>query len=136
MTDQVQEIGFLGYQESTKKWVWCKLNKAFFHFLSAFWHIWWFFKVRSTCSTLKKSSNVPEILQKPKKKSLVLHDFKPISHSPEIRGLCLMKWPSKVLQNLSSLWNTKSKIPWIFFFLFHFCATLFFPQWMPWSMST
>ena len=46
MTDQVQEIGFLGYQESTKKWVWCKLNKAFFHFLSAFWHIWWFFKVR------------------------------------------------------------------------------------------
>ena len=29
-------------------------------------------------------------------------------HSTEIRGLCLMKWPSEMLQNLPYFWNTKT----------------------------
>ena len=37
-------------------------------------------------------------------------------HSSEIRGLCLMKWPSKMLQNLSYFWNTKTT--WVFDFLY------------------
>ena len=39
------------------------------------------------------------------------------THSSEIRGLCLMKWPSEMLQNLPYFWNTKSHIV---FFVFHF----------------
>ena len=31
-----------------------------------------------------------------------------IINSSEIRGLCLMKWPSKMLQILSYFWNTKT----------------------------
>ena len=27
-----------------------------------------------------------------------------------IRGLCLMKWPSETLQNLANFWNTKTHI--------------------------
>ena len=30
-------------------------------------------------------------------------------HSSEIRGLCLMKWPSKTLQNLPHFWNMKTR---------------------------
>ena len=45
-------------------------------------------------------------------------------HSSEIRGLCLMKQPSKMLQK-SYVWNTKTHV----FFYFTFRATtLFFPQ--------
>ena len=35
-------------------------------------------------------------------------------HSSEIRGLCLMKWPSKMLQNLSYFRNTKIHLVFIF----------------------
>ena len=28
-------------------------------------------------------------------------------HSSEMRGLCIMKWASKMLQNLPYFWNTK-----------------------------
>ena len=31
-------------------------------------------------------------------------------HSSEIRGLCLMKWPREMLQNLSYFWNTKTHV--------------------------
>ena len=31
------------------------------------------------------------------------------SHYSEIRGLCLMKWPSKMLQNLAYFWNMKTR---------------------------
>ena len=49
--------------------------------------------------------------------------IKLLSHSSEIRGLCLMKWPSKMLQNLSCFWNTKT----------HFisCYLLFSPNECP-----
>ena len=43
-------------------------------------------------------------------------------HSSEIRGLCLMKWPSEMLQNLPYFCNTYEV-----FFRFSFPATLFFP---------
>ena len=46
------------------------------------------------------------------------------SHSSEIRGLCLMKRPSKTLKNLPYTY-TKTDIC---SFCFSFCATLFFPQ--------
>ena len=42
-------------------------------------------------------------------------------HSSEIRCLCFMKWPSKTLQNLPYVWNTKTHM---FFFKFSFHATL------------
>ena len=45
-------------------------------------------------------------------------------HSSEIRGLCLMKCPSKTLQNLLYFIHTKTQSC---FFHFSFRATLFFP---------
>ena len=54
-------------------------------------------------------------------------------HSSEIRGLCLMKWPSERLQNLPNFWNTKT------FGIFSFfipCYFIIFPNEWPWSMST
>ena len=42
-------------------------------------------------------------------------------HSSEIRGLCLMKWHSVVLQNLPYFWNTKTHI----LLFFSFRAALF-----------
>ena len=47
-----------------------------------------------------------------------------IRHSSEIRGLCLMKCSSKMLQNLSHFWNTKTHIV---FFRVSFRAALFSP---------
>ena len=41
-------------------------------------------------------------------------------HSSEIRGLCLMKCSSEMLQNFSHFWNTKTNIV---FFRFSFRAT-------------
>ena len=46
-------------------------------------------------------------------------------HSSEIRGLCLMKWPSKMLQNLPYFWNTPSHVT---FFVFHFMLLYFFSE--------
>ena len=37
------------------------------------------------------------------------------NHSSEIRGLCFMKWPSKMLQNLLYLWNMKIHVGFSFF---------------------
>ena len=37
-------------------------------------------------------------------------NWKSFEHSSEIRGLCLMKWPSKSLQNLPYFWNMKTLI--------------------------
>ena len=45
-------------------------------------------------------------------------------HSSEIRGLCLMKCSSEMLQNLPYFWHTKSHIFFLVCFSFH--ATLFF----------
>ena len=40
-------------------------------------------------------------------------------HSSEIRGLCLMEWPSETLQNLQYFWNTKTHIVFLLlYFLF------------------
>ena len=50
--------------------------------------------------------------------------FTQITHSSEIGGLCLMKWPSETPQNLPYIWNTKSNV---FFFIFHFVLLYFFP---------
>ena len=44
-------------------------------------------------------------------------------HSPEKRGLCLMKRSSEMLQNLPYFWNTKTRVV----FCFSFLATFFFP---------
>ena len=47
-------------------------------------------------------------------------------HSSEIRGLCLMKYPSKMLQNLLyfiHIWKPKDA-----FSIFHFMILYFFPQ--------
>ena len=46
------------------------------------------------------------------------------NHSSEIRGLCLMKWPIKILQNLPYFIYTKTQSC---FFHFSFYTTLFFP---------
>ena len=46
------------------------------------------------------------------------------SHSSEIRGLCLMKWPGETLQNLPYFIYTKTQSC---FFHFSFPATLLFP---------
>ena len=46
-------------------------------------------------------------------------------HSSEIRGLCLMKWPAKMLQNLPCFIYTKTQSC---FFHFSFHATLLFSQ--------
>ena len=45
-------------------------------------------------------------------------------HSSEILGLCLMKWPSKMLQNLPHFWNMKTHV------VFSFCGS-FFPNKCP-----
>ena len=41
-------------------------------------------------------------------------------HSSEIRGLCLMKLSSEILQNLPYFWNKKTQIPcfYVLFFIF------------------
>ena len=54
------------------------------------------------------------------------------THSSEIRGLCLMKCSSEMLQNLPYLWNTKTHVD--FFFVFHF-VLLFFPNECPMSTT-
>ena len=41
-------------------------------------------------------------------------------HSSEIRGLCFMKFPSEMLQNLSYFWNTETHVV---FFVFIFFET-------------
>ena len=43
-------------------------------------------------------------------------------HSSEIRSLCLMKWPSEMLQNLPHFWNMKIHV---IFFVFHFMLLFF-----------
>ena len=49
-------------------------------------------------------------------------------HSSEIRGLCLMKWPCKTLQNLPYFWNTISDNTHSFFgFRFSFSCYFIFP---------
>ena len=45
-------------------------------------------------------------------------------HSSEISGLCLMKWPCKMLQKLPYFIYAKTQSG---FFSFSFCDTLFFP---------
>ena len=42
----------------------------------------------------------------------------------EIRGLCLMKWPSEKLQNFPYFWNKKTNVV---FFVFHFLLLYYFP---------
>ena len=51
-----------------------------------------------------------------------------ICHSSEIRGLCLMKWPSETLQNLPYFWNMKTHVV---FFIFILCYFIFFPNECP-----
>ena len=46
-------------------------------------------------------------------------------HSSKIRGLCLMKCSSEMLQNLPYFWNTKTHVV---FFIFHFVLLYFFLQ--------
>ena len=45
-------------------------------------------------------------------------------HSSEIGGLCLMKWPSIILQNLPHFYHEKTHVV---CFLFHFMQLNFFP---------
>ena len=49
-------------------------------------------------------------------------------HSSEIGGLCLMKWPSKILQNLPYFYRKK---PHTIFSDFHFKQVYFFPNEFP-----
>ena len=49
-----------------------------------------------------------------------------LSHSSEIRGICLMKWPSKMLQNLPNFWNTKTHTICCLFFIL--CYFIFSPK--------
>ena len=55
------------------------------------------------------------------------------THSSEIRGLCLMKWPSEMLQNLAYFWNVKTH-----FSFFIYCYFIFFliNALVGWSMSS
>ena len=69
-----------------------------------------------------------------KRKFLKKVDFSLWGNTTEIRGLCLMKWTSEMLQNLSYFWNTKIHIIFVLFFIS--CYTLFFLNEFPWSMST
>ena len=48
-------------------------------------------------------------------------------YCPEIRGLYLMKWPTKILQNLPYCWNMKTYIRILFFISSYF---IFFPNLM------
>ena len=48
------------------------------------------------------------------------YNFKLVNHSSGIRGLCLRKWPEKILQNLPSFWNTIFCISFIIFILCNF----------------
>ena len=41
-----------------------------------------------------------------------------VGHFSEIRGLCLMKWSSKMLQNLPYFWNKKTQV--VYFNLLYF----------------
>ena len=45
VTDRLPETWILGFESAMEKWAEGKLNKAFLHFSSNVWHIWWFFKV-------------------------------------------------------------------------------------------
>ena len=49
-------------------------------------------------------------------------------HSSEIRGLCLMKWPSEMLQNLPYFLGYENLLS---FFIFHFALLYFFPNECP-----
>ena len=42
--------------------------------------------------------------------SLEMYRIWMIMYSSEIRGLCLMKWPCEILQNLPYFWNTKTHV--------------------------
>ena len=44
-------------------------------------------------------------------------------HSSEIKGLCIKKWPSEMLQNLPYFWNMKT-----YLFFFHFVLHYFSPN--------
>ena len=61
------------------------------------------------------------------------------TYSSEIRGLCLMKWPSETLQNLSYFWNTNTHLGFCDFFIsYYFIFSLMnalHPA-RPWSIST
>ena len=43
-----------------------------------------------------------------------------IQHPSEIRGLCLIKWPSETLQNLLYFWNMKTHLVFFHFVLLYF----------------
>ena len=86
--------------------------------------LWKKCKFRVLCSTLD-----PLVLKKKKSFIEFYMIFDIVSHyarhSSEIRGLCLMKWPDKILQNLPYfiyMMKTQSC-----FFHFSFYATLFYP---------
>ena len=49
-------------------------------------------------------------------------------HSSEMRGLCLMKWPSEMLQNLPYFWNMKTHVCSFFFIS---CYFIFFSNECP-----
>ena len=52
-------------------------------------------------------------------------------HSSEIGGLCLMKWPSEILQNLPYFMYKNTHVV---FFVFQFVQLYTFTYWMPWSL--
>ena len=84
--DRIPEIGYSGtYLESAEILVFKgKLNKTFLHFLSNFWHIWWFFQcfivplVRSTLG----NHQICQKLDKKMKKSLLQDALNPFLYYP------------------------------------------------------
>ena len=76
-------------------------------------YAWW--------NALVKCFKICHILCIWKKNSSILYCLQ--LHSSEIRGLCLMKCPSEMLQNLPYFIYTKTQS---WFFHFSFCATLIF----------
>ena len=67
-----------------------------------------------------------------------------IDHSSEMRGLCLMKCSSEMLQNLPYFWNMKTHILFFcfsfppvlsapFFIYVIFCGMIIWPSWPSWS---
>ena len=75
--------------------------------------------------SLKRENKLKAFIKRSSEPLLNLHvssnTSSQVIHSSEIRSLCLMKWPSEMLQNLSYFWNMKTYV-----FFFSFCATLFF----------
>ena len=55
------------------------------------------------------------------------------THSSEIRGLCKMKWPSELLQNLPYFWNTRPTKFYFCFFISYY--TLFLTRQKPLASS-